>query len=112
MGNMPEAEKYFLQAMRINPNKPDEYLYLGMTRFKSGRPAEAIACVRQAIAICPTGFAYHFALGVMLKTQGDLTGALRELKEELANNPGERAAAAQVREIESQLQAHPRSGRP
>ena len=112
MGNMPEAEKYFLQAIRINPNKPDEYLYLGMTRFKSGRPAEAIACVRQAIAICPTGFAYHFALGVMLKTQGDLTGALRELKEELANNPGERAAAAQVREIESQLQAHPRSGRP
>ena len=112
MGNMPEAEKYFLQAIRINPNKPDEYLYLGMTRFKSGRTAEAIASLRQAIALRPMGFAYHFALGVMLKTQGDLTGALRELKEELANNPGERAAAAQVREIESQLQAHPRSGRP
>jgi len=112
MGNMPEAEKYFLQAIRINPNKPDEYLYLGMTRFKSGRTAEAIASLRQAIALRPMGFAYHFALGVMLKTQGDLTGALRELKEELANNPGERAAAAQVREIESQLQAHPGSGRP
>jgi hypothetical protein len=68
--------------------------------------------VRQAIAIRPMGFAYHFALGVMLKTQGDLTGALREFKLELANNPGEPAAAAQVREVESQLQAHPRSGRP
>ena len=112
MGNMPEAEKYFLQAIRINPNKPDEYLYLGMTRFKSGRTAEAIASVRQAIAIRPMGFAYHFALGVMLKTQGDLTGALREFKEELANNPGEQAAAAQVKEIESQLQAHPGTGRP
>jgi len=112
MGNMPEAEKYFLQAIRINPNKPDEYLYLGMTRFKSGRTAEAIASLRQAIALRPMGFAYHFALGVMLKTQGDLTGALREFKEELANNPGEQAAAAQVREIESQLQAHPGSGRP
>ena len=112
MGNMPEAEKYFLQAIRINPNKPDEYLYLGMTRFKSGRTAEAIVSVRQAIAIRPMGFAYHFALGMMLKTQGDLTGAIREFKEELANNPGEQAAAAQVKEIESQLQAHPGSGRP
>jgi hypothetical protein len=58
------------------------------------------------------GFAYHFALGVMLKTQGDLTGALREFKLELANNPGEQAATAQVREVESQLQAHSGSGRP
>ncbi len=112
MGKMPEAEEYFLRAIRLNPNKPDEYFYLGMTRFKSRRTAEAIACVRQAIAICPNGFAYHFALGVMLRTQGDLTGALREFKEELANNPGEQGAEAQVKEIESQLQAHPATGRP
>ena len=112
IGNMPAAEKYFLQAVRINPTKADEYFYLGMTRFKSGRTAEAIASVRQAIAIHPNGFAYHFALGVMLKTQGDLTGGLREFKEELANNPGEQAAAAQVKEVESQLQARPGTGRP
>jgi len=107
MGNLTEAEEYFLRAMRINPNKPDDYFYLGMTYFKSGRTAEAIACMRQAIAIRPTGFAYHFALGVMLKTQGDLTGALREFKEELANNPTEESAAVQVKEIETQLAAHP-----
>jgi hypothetical protein len=105
--NIPEAEKYFLRAIRINPNKPDEYFYLGMTRFKSGRIAEAMVCLRQAIALRPNGFAYHFALGMMLKTQGDLPGALREFKEELANNPGEQAAAAQVKEIASQLPAHP-----
>jgi hypothetical protein len=112
MGKMPEAEAYFLQAMRINPNNPDEYFYLGMTRFKSGRTAEAIACEHRAIAIRPNGFVYHFALGMMLKTQGDLTGALQEFKEELANNPGEQAAAAQAKEIENQLQAHPGTGRP
>jgi Flp pilus assembly protein TadD len=83
-----------------------------MTRFKSGRIAEAIDSVRLAIAIRPTGFGYHFALGVMLKTQGDLSGALREFKLELANNPGEQAAAAQVRQLESQLQANPGSKRP
>jgi hypothetical protein len=112
MGKLPEAEAYFLQAIRINPNKPDEYFYLGMTRFKSGHTPEAMACVRQAIAIRPSGFVYHLALGVMLKTQGDLPGALQEFKEELANNPGEQAAAAQVKEVEAQLQAHPGTGRP
>jgi Tfp pilus assembly protein PilF len=112
IGNMPEAEKYFLQAIRINPSKPDEYLYLSMTRFKSSRTAEAIDSMRLAIALRPTGFAYHFALGMMLKTQGDLNGALQEFKVELANNPGEQAAAAQVREVQSQLQAQPAAGRP
>jgi len=112
MGKMREAEEYFLRAIRTNPNKADEYFYLGMTRFKSGRTAEAIVCLRQAIVIRPNGFAYHFALGVMLKTQGDLNGALQEFKEELGNNPGEQAAATQVKEIESQLSAHPPSGRP
>lgn len=112
MGNNAEAEKYFLQAIRINPTKADDYFYLGMARFKSGSTAEAMACERQAIAIRPNGFAYHLALGVMLKTQGDLAGALREFQEELANNPGEPAAAAQVKEIEAQLQGHPAAARP
>jgi len=112
VGNIPEAEKYFLQAIRINPHKPDEYFYLGMTRFKSGRTPEAMVCLRQAIAMHPNGFVYHLALGMMLKTQGDLAGALQEFKEELANNPGEQGAAAQVKEVETQLQAHPGTGHP
>ena len=109
IGRMPEAETYFLQAIRINPNKSSEYFYLGMVRFKSGRTDEAISSVGQALAIDPNGFAYHFALGVMLKTQGDLGGALREFREELANNPGERAAIEQVKEMESKMPARPPS---
>ena len=103
IGNLPEAERYFVRAIHINPNKSDEYFYLGMTRFKSSRTRDAISCLRQAIAMDPKGFVYHFALGVMLKSQGDLTGALQEFKAELENNPGEQAAAAQVNEIESQM---------
>jgi hypothetical protein len=112
MGKMPEAERYFLQAIRVDPQKPDDYFYLGMTYFKSGRTEAAVVCLRRAIAIRPDGFAYHLALGMMLKTQGDLAGALQEFNEELANNPGEQAAAAQVKEIKSQLQANPAPGRP
>lgn len=107
MGDFPEAEESFLRAIQMNPNKPDEYFYLGLTRFKTGRTAEAIECLRQAIAIRPNGFAYHLALGVMLKSEGNMPGALREFEQELASNPGEPAAAEQVREIEGQLAAHP-----
>jgi tetratricopeptide (TPR) repeat protein len=103
MGNLPEAEKYFLRAIRINPNRTEAYFYLGMTRFKSGRTGEAIICLRQAMAVHPNGFAYHLALGLMLETQGDLTGALREFREELANNPGEQAASIETKEIENRM---------
>jgi hypothetical protein len=48
----------------------------------------------------------------MLKTQGDLPGALREFQEELANHPEEQNAEAQVKEIESQLPAPPQTGHP
>jgi hypothetical protein len=103
MGHLPEAEKYFLDATRINPHKADEHFYFGMALLKSGRTDEAIASARRAIAINPAGFAYHFALGAMLKAQGDLAGALREFKEELAVNPDQQAAATQIKEIEKQL---------
>jgi hypothetical protein len=103
LGRLPEAEKYFLEAIRLTPYKPDAYLYLGMTRFKLGRTGEAIAAVRQAIAIRPSGYGYHFALGAMLKTQGDLNGALREFQVELATNPRAQAAAEQIGEISNQV---------
>jgi tetratricopeptide (TPR) repeat protein len=112
VGNLPEAEKYYLRAIQINPNKSDEYFYLGMIRFKTDRTANAIECLRQAIALRPTGFAYHLALGLMLKTQGDMAGALQEFKAELANNPQQQAAIEQVNEIEGKLAVHPQTGKP
>jgi Flp pilus assembly protein TadD len=75
-----------------------------MTWFKSGQTDRAIASVQHAIAINPGGFAYHFALGVMLETRGDLTGARQEFKEDLAIDPEQQAAAAQLKEIENRLQ--------
>jgi hypothetical protein len=71
-----------------------------MTRFKAGHTPEAIAAERQAITLRTTGFVYHLALGMMLRTEGDLPGALREFKEELANHPDEEAAAAQIEAID------------
>lgn len=99
MGRLPEAEKYFLEAIRLKAYKPDEFLYLGMARFRMGDTAGAIPAVRQAIAIRPNGYAYHFALGVMLKASGDVDGALREFEQEHTNYPSEAAAARQIAEL-------------
>jgi hypothetical protein len=59
--------------------------------------------MRQAIQIWPTGKGYHFALGMMLKTRGDLRAALNEFEIELVNFPSETAAREQVTEIEERL---------
>jgi len=107
MGRLPEAEKQFLEAIPLAPSKPDQYLYLGLTRFKMGRTADAIPALEQAIRIRPTGYGYHFSLGMMLKAQGDLSGALREMQVELSNYPAERAAAEQAREVEKEIQRSP-----
>ena len=113
MGKLPEAEKYFLQAIRINPQQTGRIFLPGHDALSkpAGLP-RPLRAIRQAIAIRPNGFVYHFALGMMLKTQGDLTGALREFREEQENNPGEQAAAGQVKEIENQLRANPGTGHP
>ena len=105
MGKLPQAEEYLIRAIQVGPDHSDQYLYLGLARFKSGHTAEAIPCVQRAIALHPNGYAYHFALGMMLKSQGDLKGALQEFNKELANNPNEKDAADQAREIARQLAA-------
>jgi tetratricopeptide (TPR) repeat protein len=101
MAKLTEAENYFLRAIRIDPGKPSEYFYLGMTRLKEGRAPDAITAMRHALELRPNGFAYHLALGLILKTQGDRSGALGEFQQELANNPDEAAARAQIEEIEN-----------
>jgi hypothetical protein len=112
IGNLPESEKYFLRAVELNPYKADEYFYLGVIRFKTGRTADGVAYLRRAIGLNPNGFVYHFALGMMLKTQGDLNGALEQFKLELANNPNQESAKEQIREIEKQLNAVNESAKP
>ena len=107
LGNLEAAEHYLLTAIQIKPTNPDEYLYLGMARFKLGRAEEAAAAIRRAIRIRPQAFGYHFALGIVLKTRGDLSGALQQFREELVLNPEETAAREQMEEIRRVLQNEP-----
>jgi len=68
-----------------------------------GRTGEAATAIRRAIEIHPGGLGYHFSLGIVLKLQGNLQGALDEFKAEIAVNPQQSAARQQIAEIQDTL---------
>jgi protein O-mannosyl-transferase len=104
MGRLQEAERYLKQAIAINGVDGDEYFYLGLTWLKLGRVGPAAQAVRHAIKLQPDGFAYHFAMGMILKLQQNPGGALQEFKKELENFPGETGAQQQIEAIRTELE--------
>jgi tetratricopeptide (TPR) repeat protein len=108
LGNFDEAERYLRWAIGLNPAKDsDQHMYLGLVQMKTNRLDEAAASMRRAIDLRPFGTGYYFALGTVLKKQGDFTGALTEFKKELARNPQQAAAKQEIAEIEARLSKLP-----
>jgi Flp pilus assembly protein TadD len=104
LGNLEEADRYLTRATQVDLFAAHAYLYLGLTRMKMGRLNDAEALLRHAARAAPDGAPlYHFALGLVLKAQGDLKGALEEFKTELLVDPEEQAARDQIIEIEARL---------
>lgn len=107
LGDFGEADRYLRGAVQLNLLSPSPFLYLGLTRMKMGHLEEAEPLLRHALQSAPDGSpVYHFALGIVLKAEGDLPGALQEFRAELAVNPDEKAVLNQMAEVESRL-AHP-----
>ena len=102
MGRLREAEKYLKRAIAINGADSDEYFYLGLTWFKLGRVEPAGEAVRHAIQLRSDGLAYHFAMGMILKLEGNSQGALQEFRKELENFPGEAGAKQQTEAMRAQ----------
>jgi hypothetical protein len=110
--DLKEADRYLSRATELNAFGANAFLYLGLTRMKLGRLRDAESLIRHAIEAAPEGApVYHFALGVVLKAEGDLQGARDEFRAELSVDPDERAAYDQVAEVERLLDSRP-SGPP
>ncbi|PYV11085.1 MAG: hypothetical protein DMG23_05380 [Acidobacteria bacterium] len=113
LGNLEEADRCFRRVAEVNILSANAFLYLGLIRFRTGRINEAVPYLRHAAEVAEEGSpGYHFALGTVLKVQGDLTGALNEFKEELKVEPEQKAAREQVVEIEKLLRNPGRPGSP
>jgi tetratricopeptide (TPR) repeat protein len=103
LDNLEEAERYLIRSISISPLDADRFIYLGLTRAKMGRLKEAEDSIRHAIELHADGRGFHFALGYVLKQEGDLAGALEEFKQELVYNPDQSAASGEVSDIEARL---------
>ena len=103
LDELESAERYLTRAIEIKRSDADQYLYLGLTRMKGGHLDQAVLLIRRAIAMRPDAVGYHYALGAVLKKQGDLPGALQEFNAELVNNPAQGAAKQQITDIEGKL---------
>jgi protein O-mannosyl-transferase len=112
MGRLQGAEDYFRRAIAINAVDGDEYLYLGLTWLKLGRCDEAEKAIRRAVQLNPNGLGYHFAMGMVLKLDGNLEGALQEFRRELSNFPEESGAMQQIQSIRAELAQHARGEGP
>jgi tetratricopeptide (TPR) repeat protein len=100
-GKLPDADRYLSRAVQIDANQPDAFFYLGLTKLKMGDVNAAASNVLRAITIRPDADHYHFALGVILKLQGNLPGALSEFRQEMELDPDNTSARQQAEEIEA-----------
>src|SRR5262249_31297019 len=104
-GNLTDADHFLTRATQIDNNRPNDtaFFYLGLTKLKENDISAAAASVQRAVSIRPDADNYHFALGVIFKAQGNLSGALSEFHQEIEIANDKSAAIEQAREIEAQL---------
>ncbi|MFI5087567.1 MAG: tetratricopeptide repeat protein [Terriglobales bacterium] len=89
-GRYPEAEQALLHAIDHWPagSKPmsaNQFYFLGMSRLQMHRPQDAEAPLRRAVELRPDAAGYHYALGVVLRQQGNQAEAAAEFRAEAVN---------------------------
>jgi protein O-mannosyl-transferase len=85
-GDDATAEKYFTQALSIQP-RYDMLFQLASVEMHRNEVDKAEAAVRQALAMKSNGAGAHAALGAILLAKGDRPAAAAEFQEELRIDP-------------------------
>ena len=70
-GNLHQAEQLYRQILHSYPDNADTYHLLGAVAHQTGRHEQAIALMRQAVALNPAAAAYHSNLGLALGRSAD-----------------------------------------
>ncbi len=92
----PEAERHFLRAIQLSPAEDGPHAFYGRWLERHGRTAEAIAQLREAIAIDPPRQLQHDLLIAAYARSGDLSAAQQAAKDTLAIAPDDAAAQAML----------------
>jgi protein O-GlcNAc transferase len=86
-GKISEAIASFNEALRVNPDLPDAYYYLGMAYAKLGRPESAISSYNKALQLNPDYPEAHYMLAQILTEQSRYDSAIDHFKKALQTKP-------------------------
>ncbi len=81
MGRAQEAIEVLKEMQRVFPADPRAALALGRLLLKTGRKAEGIEALEQALAITQDEAAEHLQVAGKCRAEGDVSRALSELQE-------------------------------
>lgn len=104
-GNFQEAARLFALSLTVGPEDGDQFLCLGLALLQTEQPSEAEKAVRAALLVRPEGKNYHLALGMVLRAEGRLPEAMREINVELEHDPHNPQAQTLLEEVSRQIQA-------
>ena len=80
-GNTSQAEKYLREYIRLEPDEPNAYNYLGYMLVQNGvKLEEALGLIKKAVAKEPKNGAFHDSLGWAYFKLGNLDKAMIELE--------------------------------
>jgi tetratricopeptide (TPR) repeat protein len=86
-GNLPEAERIYLQILKIQPDQFDAQHYLGVLRDQQGRHIEALGLIAAALEIKPSASAALWNYAFILRKLEHHEEALANYEKLLAINP-------------------------
>jgi 4-amino-4-deoxy-L-arabinose transferase-like glycosyltransferase len=106
LGKLIEAERAYVQSIRVDPRNARAYAHLALVRAAQNNRTGAIALLRQAIAIRPEEEALYNLSGFLFAS-GDLDGSETVLRDMLSLNPNDGEAMSGLARIaEMRRQRH------
>jgi tetratricopeptide (TPR) repeat protein len=82
-----EARQAYHEVIRLQPDRTDAHIHLGLLNHNLGNLAEAEACYRRALDLDPTLALAHFNLGVVLEDRQQRRAALAAYQQALQHAP-------------------------
>jgi tetratricopeptide (TPR) repeat protein len=93
-GQLAEAEKEYLEIMKVSRNDPDNWLGLSSVYSRQGKVEDALLSLGRAVELDPQRADLHAARARVLRAQGERTEARMEFQNALHLDPASAEARA------------------
>lgn len=87
-GDLVQAEKYYKEALSIDPDNADAYHFLGVIANQAHHIEPAVQLIRKALSLNPNLAGAHFNLGVALEKAGQIREAMTSYRAATTLTPG------------------------